>query len=245
MRDDEPATRAFPSLLDWLSRNGVSMSPKLRIGPVQSDGPADQRNTGVFAIQSIASDEILCRIPKSTLLSRQTCSIAIQPDFLTFREAIESAHPQPDAIVLATLLMIEQSLGSESRWYAYLHSLPTNEELRLPSFWTSSIATSWLHGTDVSAWLQHNGSSLVRALTSGYNQVFQLILTSARSHESVSVAHRFLRAEAAQIPQAYGWEAPLHRIQACLLACVFSSLLRRQFPRALHGPAGRYLQPSL
>lgn len=153
-----------PALLDWLALNEVSVSPKIRIGQFESEKTS--RNMGVFATQAIDPNEILCSMPKSALLSRKTCSIGDRPEFTNFCESIAETHPQPDVIVLATIVSHEIRLGRESRWFGYLVSLPTTNEISLPSFWTDSAARRWLAGTDVPRWQAQNGSGSVRTILS-------------------------------------------------------------------------------
>lgn len=152
-------------LLEWLANEDVTLSPKLQITPAGSDDdPTDAAGgLGVVASESLdCLDEVLAAIPKTALLSKRTSPLAEHDRFHPFCDAVHgSGHPQPDVLILATVLACELPAASESRWHGYLQSLPGAGTLDLPAFWPDSTARRWLRGTDVEALLQTQGSDSV------------------------------------------------------------------------------------
>lgn len=82
-------------------------------------------------------------IPKSSILSRQTSAIAARVAFI-------DKHSQ--TLVLSLCLLYEAAIGSESKFDAYVRSLPTH----VP------IATLWEEGSTAREWIQ--GTTLEKEL---------------------------------------------------------------------------------
>ena len=77
------------------------------------------------------------RIPKSACLTLRTCRFASE---------IESAGLD-ESLQLAVALMSERALGEESRWAAYLDSMPGLVEL--PLTWSKAEVKRLLQGTEI------------------------------------------------------------------------------------------------
>ncbi len=89
---------------------------------------------------------IVCRIPKSAILSVKTSGIAkiIKKSALT------------GALALTLAVMYEKSLGEQSKWFGYLATLPDRVE-GMPIFWDRKIdvnALALLDNTEVGSTVQ-------------------------------------------------------------------------------------------
>ena len=77
------------------------------------------------------------QIPKSACLTPRTCR---------FASAIESAGLD-ESLQLAVAVMSEKALGEESRWAAYLDSMP--QMVELPLTWSKAEVKRLLKGTEI------------------------------------------------------------------------------------------------
>ena len=82
----------------------------------------------IYARRDLAEDEIICTIPKKSILSTKTCSI---------REVFDGGEIG-GAIALTLAVMYEKQLGEKSRFYGYLASLP-DYEMGLPLLWSKEF----------------------------------------------------------------------------------------------------------
>ncbi|KAF8870888.1 hypothetical protein BD779DRAFT_1578487 [Infundibulicybe gibba] len=97
------------ALLLWSKDNGISIDPRLRI--VSSETAGVSVYSGDI---SIPSDIAVVQIPKNAVLSARSCTLS---------------HLLP-----ATSYGHDAQLGSLSRWFGYLQSLP-DEIVDIPLFW--------------------------------------------------------------------------------------------------------------
>eukprot|EP00884_Botryococcus_braunii_P003665 jgi/Botrbrau1/1329/Bobra.0063s0043.2 len=111
-------------LLKWFRDNEITWDEDLL--EVRSGLPATGGGSlGVYAKVDIEEGAVLCEIPKSSMLSVKTTSIA---------DILEEAKIA-GGLGLLIALMHEYSLGETSRWWGYLQSLPVPEYI--PIFWTN------------------------------------------------------------------------------------------------------------
>ncbi|KAF4588307.1 hypothetical protein EYR38_010274 [Pleurotus pulmonarius] len=110
--------------------------------------------------QSISTSTTVSYIPKRSILSTKSCSLAE-----TLPQDPEYTHGLGAQLMLALALYKEQLLGSKSRWHGYLQSLP--DFVDLPMLWQDGCkdakeAVTWLVGTEVEKEMSV-GSLLARA----------------------------------------------------------------------------------
>eukprot|EP00879_Flechtneria_rotunda_P025114 GHRR01026673.1.p1 GENE.GHRR01026673.1~~GHRR01026673.1.p1 ORF type:complete len:166 (+),score=26.70 GHRR01026673.1:2253-2750(+) len=120
-------------LLDWLKSVGIWWDESLveiRAECSGCSGPA----LGVFALQDLKENQLLCMIPRTTILSPCTTQLA----------RILEQEKLGGGLALTIAVMYEASLGAASRWAGYFASLPSREYL--PMFWTDE-ELSLLAGT--------------------------------------------------------------------------------------------------
>ena len=88
------------TLLCWFGRQGITLSPKLRIDACP-DG-----SLGVFAADSVAEGDLLACIPKSSVISPRTTGA---------RDIIE-AERLGGGLALVFAIMYESAQGEASPW---------------------------------------------------------------------------------------------------------------------------------
>eukprot|EP00775_Hariotina_reticulata_P007777 gene7777-7975_t len=79
---------------------------------------------GVFAVNDIEENQLLCMIPRKAILSRRTTQLA---------DLLEEER-LGGGLALTIAVMYESSLGCDSQWAGYFQSLPQREYL--PMFWS-------------------------------------------------------------------------------------------------------------
>lgn len=171
--DTRPSESRLEALKSWLAANDVQLSSKLEIRALPSDfdqihTQEDASSFAIYAIEDIDCDEILAITPRSTVLSRRTCSLATVPAFQELCDTVEAATPQQAGVrTLTTALTCEILLGRESRWHGYIQSMPqTHDEIGLPTFWEDATASGWLVGTDIPAYMQQQKCIMVSGFLS-------------------------------------------------------------------------------
>lgn len=83
---------------------------------------------GIYAQKELHEGDIICRIPKTAILSPKTCSISDMFDNFDIG----------GSIALSIAVMYEKSLGKDSKFYGYLQSLPEFEP-GLPLMWMKNF----------------------------------------------------------------------------------------------------------
>jgi hypothetical protein len=112
-------------LLEWFERNRIEFnSLSIQASPLGG--------FGLFAQRKIQADDILCKIPKSAILSCKTCGIA---------DVLEQ-FDLSGSIALTLALMFEKLQGESSPWYGYLQAVPACEPL--PLLWERLKCKNWL-----------------------------------------------------------------------------------------------------
>lgn len=171
-----PPNPRLEALKSWLAANNVQLSPKVEIRVVPSDADETHEREessssfAIYAADDSEPDEILAVTPRRAILSRRTCSLAASTAFQQLCDAVELATPQQAGVrILAVALTHEILLGNKSFWDGYVQSMPqTYEEVGLPTFWEDETALSWLRGTDIPAYMQHQKCTKVRRITTIY-----------------------------------------------------------------------------
>ncbi|KIK69592.1 hypothetical protein GYMLUDRAFT_512490 [Collybiopsis luxurians FD-317 M1] len=138
--------RRIEALTSWCSLNNIEINPQLHIVP-------DSTGLAVYSgSESIESLQTLVKIPKSAVISVKSCSAS------SFIES--SPYGLETQLALSLALLIEIQLGSKSRWYGYLQSLPETI-VNLAIFWNldneGQEALQWLKGTEVEPLLFGSG----------------------------------------------------------------------------------------
>ena len=113
----------FDALWRWLDANGVDVS-KTRVELV--DASVGGRGWGLVAAKDIAAGDAALVVPQSLWMTPATAAASAVGASIT---------DQPAWVKLAVQLLHEKALGDDSRWSAYLATLP--EHLDAPLFWSA------------------------------------------------------------------------------------------------------------
>jgi hypothetical protein len=124
----------MPSIAPWLRANGVSWDESA-ITLASGEGVA--AGHGIVAQRDLEAGEVLARIPKASVLSSRTTSIA---------DILASADLEAD-VALNIAIAYELARGRKSRFHGYLETLPRSENL--PHEWADARASEILRGTEV------------------------------------------------------------------------------------------------
>ncbi|KAJ6504744.1 hypothetical protein C8R47DRAFT_157139 [Mycena vitilis] len=161
---------AVANLVSWCSERGFWIDPRIQVISGVFGAAVTSRET------TIPTENILVRIPRSSVLSVKSSSISdlIPP------------HPygRGAQLSLALALSVELLIGSRSPWAPYLQSLP-REIPGIPLFWhgganqpglpqSGSSPLEWLNGTEASKMLfglGDSGSSLVSEIDEYFHRV--------------------------------------------------------------------------
>jgi len=108
-------------LLEWFEKVGITYDKEYLDIDYHIRGTGD--GLGILALKDIPLNTIVCKIPKSAILSVKTSSIT---------KIIEESLLN-GGIGLTVALMYEIGIGEKSRWYGYIQSIPKKEPL--PMFW--------------------------------------------------------------------------------------------------------------
>ncbi|ORX39952.1 hypothetical protein BD324DRAFT_679024 [Kockovaella imperatae] len=133
------------TLWHWLRAQGIEVSDHVKVKESETSG------WGLLATDDLAEFHVLCRIPKTAILSLRTTSLKLPTSTPTYDP--RSTH---SVWFLALALLHEFRLGRESRFYEYIQSLP-RDTLRLPICWDvkelcgrdGQVALEILRGSDV------------------------------------------------------------------------------------------------
>ncbi|KIM35325.1 hypothetical protein M413DRAFT_79504 [Hebeloma cylindrosporum] len=140
-----PPSTKVGILLEWCDANSISIDSTIRVEDHEQGG------FGVFSANKfIPPNTTLVRIPKTSILSVRTCSLA----------GVVPFNPYGLGAQLSASLAL---LGNKSRWHGYIQSLPTTI-VDLPIFWGLNMegydhddgleAICWLNGTEAGKILQ-------------------------------------------------------------------------------------------
>ncbi|EFA82146.1 hypothetical protein PPL_04566 [Heterostelium album PN500] len=141
-------------VVKWLDDNGVKINHKLIeiVCQKQSVDDVTNKNTpheqvveglGVIALQDLKIDHTVAIIPKSCLLTPHTTSIS----------AYLKKYKIKDATATSIALLYEASIGSQSKWYGYIKSLPLSVDL--PILWNDADLKN-LKGTSIETVVYEN-----------------------------------------------------------------------------------------
>ncbi|XP_076469350.1 N-lysine methyltransferase setd6-like [Babylonia areolata] len=126
------------NFLKWCSENKFYLSPKVC---VENERVCAQY--GMVATEDISEGEVLFTIPRSSLISPATCSIA--PLLV---EAEEELGEDSGWVPLLLGLLYEYN-NPQSAWRPYLDLVPDSDQLDLPMFWSQKEREDLLRGTGV------------------------------------------------------------------------------------------------
>ncbi|WVQ98792.1 hypothetical protein IAU59_005923 [Kwoniella sp. CBS 9459] len=135
------------TLLQWLDRQGIKRDERLEIASME-----DGSGWRVVAKDEMDLGELICAIPKSSILSHKTSSLPPLPELNIDSRSLNSYT----ILHLSLCLLHEFRLGAESPFYGYLQSLP-REIIGLPLLWDiqeiggvdGKLGKEWLKGTEV------------------------------------------------------------------------------------------------
>lgn len=111
-----PKTAAF---LEWLTQQNVDISPKVKVDDLRSSG----QGRALVAVENLAEDEELFKIPRTVLLSAHNCSLVT--DHPETKEQLLDLN-QWEALLVVFLYELNVK-GPESPWWPYLEVLPLND----------------------------------------------------------------------------------------------------------------------
>ncbi|XP_045171333.2 N-lysine methyltransferase setd6-like [Mercenaria mercenaria] len=126
------------AFVTWSIKNNFQMSDKVS---VKREGSCAQY--GMVATEEIQEGEVLFQIPRSCLITPDTCAIA---DCL--KKDAESIQGSSGWAPLLIALLYEYN-NPQSHWRPYLDLVPDFKELDLPMFWPSDERKDLLQGTGV------------------------------------------------------------------------------------------------
>ncbi|XP_013416662.1 N-lysine methyltransferase setd6 [Lingula anatina] len=126
------------SFFRWCRETNLRVSSKVLVTKSGSSA-----NYGMVATEDIPEGKCLFEIPRSLLLSPQTCAIA-----QLLESESSSIESQSGWVPLLLALMYEYT-NPQSKWKPYLELVPEFEELHLPMFWERSEMEQELRGTGV------------------------------------------------------------------------------------------------
>ncbi|OUM70646.1 hypothetical protein PIROE2DRAFT_1176, partial [Piromyces sp. E2] len=151
-------------LFEWFEKVGITYSKEYLDIDYHIRGTGD--GLGILALKDIPEGTIVCKIPKTAILSVKTSSIA----------NILEEQLLKGGIGLAVALMYEIGIGEKSEWYGYIQSIPKKEPL--PMFWNDD-SFRHLAGTELEKsaredreLLESDFESVVLPLTESYPDVF-------------------------------------------------------------------------
>ncbi|KAJ9103928.1 hypothetical protein QFC21_002391 [Naganishia friedmannii] len=136
-------------LMDWFEKENIWIHKSLEIKAM-----ADLSGLGIFAVNVGVPQQVVCKIPRSAILSSRTTTFA--------NSLPKSTRSQIPPIALLSLsLLYEFRLGRKSRYWGYLQSLPRRHVEIAPLWSVSPItgedgqsAAEKVKGTDVEAELR-------------------------------------------------------------------------------------------
>ncbi|OCF36650.1 hypothetical protein I316_01903 [Kwoniella heveanensis BCC8398] len=134
----------------WLDQRHIKRDERLEIASME-----DGSGWRMVAKDDMDLGELICAIPKTSLLSHKTSSLPPLPDLPP--EVLDSRSLNCYTILhLSLCLLHEFRLGTDSPFYGYLQALP-REVIGLPLFWNmeeiggqdGKLGRRWLKGTEV------------------------------------------------------------------------------------------------
>ncbi|WVQ70004.1 uncharacterized protein L199_008228 [Kwoniella botswanensis] len=136
-------------LKSWLDRQGIIRDDSLKIVDME-DGDGWRLISG----REMDIGELICSIPKTSILSHRTSSLPPLPPLPSSGSCHDSSMNSITLLHLSLCLLHEFRLGQSSPFYGYLQSLP-RDIIGLPIFWDVSEvcredgkeAKKWLRGT--------------------------------------------------------------------------------------------------
>jgi len=123
-RASETAKLQWLQLVRWLKRNGGEINPRIRLGV------SAHEKQGVFAMEDIPADTVLCRIPPHLRIGRRVLTNTEIVTSLIWREnrlsqSLGGLYGCPmDCFALALFLCEQAKKGRKSPWWPYIESLP-------------------------------------------------------------------------------------------------------------------------
>ena len=130
----------------WLRSNGFWWNEDaIELGSrIDEGGGEDAPRVGVKAKRDIEIGESVARIPSSACFTCENCAHAD-----AVRNVKLSAGEDEWLASLGTALVLERTLGSSSRWNAYLDSLPHSEPDVVMMWSEDGERRRYLCGTDI------------------------------------------------------------------------------------------------
>lgn len=118
--DDDFGAKSV-AFIDWLQRNGITISPKIELADLRP-----RAGRGVRAREDIGEDEEFFTIPRSSILTAESSHLP--------KHIVERFDDQ--WLSLITAMIFEYQRGAESAWKAYFDVLP--EKFNTLMFWSMS-----------------------------------------------------------------------------------------------------------
>ncbi|KAG4105494.1 RuBisCO-cytochrome methylase [Neocallimastix lanati (nom. inval.)] len=131
---NENSKTTLSLLFEWFEKVGITYDKEYLDIDYHVRGTGD--GLGIVALKDIPKGIVVCKIPKSSILSVKTSSIA----------NILDENCLYGGIGLAIALMYEIGIGKKSHWYDYIQSIPKKEPL--PMFWKDEHF-NYLVGTEL------------------------------------------------------------------------------------------------
>ncbi|KAK6903011.1 hypothetical protein I204_07850 [Kwoniella mangroviensis CBS 8886] len=137
-------------LKEWLDRQSIIRDDSLKIVDMD-DGDGWRLLSG----REMDIGELICSIPKTSILSHRTSSLPPLPPLPSSSSCNEGSMNSITILHLSLRLLHEYRLGEGSPFYGYLQSLP-RDIIGLPIFWDlpeicgedGKEAKKWLRGTE-------------------------------------------------------------------------------------------------
>lgn len=146
---DNPEERDLQVLQEWLIEGGSKIVPSLHIADASMD---DVR--GVYTTERLPYGTDVMVIPRNRLMLLEQCA-----DYPVGRAYLDAARGDPDWIVqLAIVLLEEEKLGPQSKWYPYIKMLPKTLEY-FPMFFPEQLLQDELRGSQVLPTLEYRRQS--------------------------------------------------------------------------------------
>ncbi|XP_034378350.1 N-lysine methyltransferase SETD6 isoform X2 [Arvicanthis niloticus] len=190
----EPEADAVAGFLSWCTRVGLELSPKVM---VSRQGTV--AGYGMVARESVQPGELLFAVPRSALLSPQTCSISglLERE----RDALQSLS----GWVPLLLALLHELQAPASPWSPYFALWPELGRLEHPMFWPEEERLRLLKGTGVP-------EAVEKDLVNIRSEYYSIVLPFMEAHSdlfSPTVRSLELYHQLVALVMAYSFQEPL------------------------------------
>jgi hypothetical protein len=156
----------YNELMEWMIKNGANDN-EMHSLEIMEDLPTGR---GVVTKKDILKGEVVCKIPINLVWTSSTVQrIDTIGEILSKASKEEGWHGiDRDEEVLAIGILWEKSLGSSSKWYSWINSLPKSHSNIL--FFTETELNA-LEGTSISGM----SKQLINQVIEDYNEFIELV----------------------------------------------------------------------